>query len=552
MATLSRAALKEDQAAKWPNNDTNAITPQRLRQPVIDVVDSAPNIVDDGRTIIVENVADMLEYDWSSVSDNASVQRLGYYSAGDGGGCFCRVVKSATSAHNGVTVFVANDGTRLIFVDDGFYSLKRCGAVGDGFTADDTAIDRAFTVWAGKTIFIPKGNYRFTSQHLFPLRTTIQGDGSESTVLYYRPSTTSANFFLTASDIDGVRLKNLTIYNDHGSGGQACGAIACDGTLGPVSDVVLDDVNIDSFDRVGLYLKDTNYITITRSRFIRISGKASNGGNGTTLGVAIKPEGGVNGLYISTGTRFSWNDIVVSDGTQAMYAWTIRDCFIERNGNAASPASSDILYLSNVNAFTFEGNYCEGNLTGTGTTDSLVKIHGCHGVAIKSNLLFSDYGGTNWSKWLIGVTGGTRGISVENNYFANPITGFVYCDGDGSSVKLHRNSFLVSGSELETYDSVMNLCTAAYMDFDRPFVTTFSPGSLANMAANAINVTVSGARIDRNDSAFTTVVGGGADIVVSTTILNNTLVRVTVLNVKGTTYDPGTLTLAIRVMKQGL
>lgn len=139
MATLSRAALKADQAAKWPNNDTNAITPQRLRQPVIDVVDSVPNIVDDGRTIVRENVADMLSYDWSSIAHKTAVKRLGYNSAGDGGGDDFFVDKSdTTTAENGVTVFVAADGTRLKSVNL-FNSV--CGTI---YTFGDSLTERGY------------------------------------------------------------------------------------------------------------------------------------------------------------------------------------------------------------------------------------------------------------------------------------------------------------------------------------------------------------------------------------------------------------------------
>lgn len=505
------------------------------------------------RTRAQASVALMKAQSYTNAKTGDRVELLGYYARGDGGGGRFVVDKAdTTTADNGVTVFVASDGTRLKSIYTNECNVLRAGAKADGVTDNTAIFATCLAVYAGKSIYIPKGNYRITSALTLPGRTTIRGDGPESTVIYYRTSATTSNSLFTASDVDNICLKDMTLYCDHGSGGQATTAIRLTGDSGPVSDVILDRLNIDSFQETGIHLEDTYYVTISRSRFIRISNKVANGGTGIGLGIAMRTVNSVNGIYVLSGTRFSYNDCVFSSNGYEQHSFTFRDSFFEQNGNAASPATSDILVFNSVNALVFEGNYCEGNKTGSGANDAFLRLINCKGVSVRGNLLFSDFGGTKWSKWLIRVSDATRGISVENNYFANPITGFVSCDGNGSSVKLHRNTFLIDVEQLDTYDSVMAMCTAAYMDFDRPLITTFAPGSLANLAANALNITMIGARVDRSDTVVASVINGGADVNVTACILNNDLVRVTVLNVKGTTYDPGTLSLSIRVFKQGL
>lgn len=86
MSQNSRAALKLEQTSNWPDNNTGYITPSRLRSPVSNIVDSSPNIVDDGLTIVTPTVEMMREFDYSIVPDGTSVTLRGYHVPLDGGG----------------------------------------------------------------------------------------------------------------------------------------------------------------------------------------------------------------------------------------------------------------------------------------------------------------------------------------------------------------------------------------------------------------------------------------------------------------------------------
>jgi len=88
--------------------------------------------------LVKETVTLMKSTSYASIADKRDIELLGYNFAGDEGGGKFRVDKAdTTTADNGVTVFVASDGTRLKSINP-ITSLKQGGAIGDG-TTDDTA-----------------------------------------------------------------------------------------------------------------------------------------------------------------------------------------------------------------------------------------------------------------------------------------------------------------------------------------------------------------------------------------------------------------------------
>jgi len=98
---------------------------------------------------------------------------FGYYERGDGGGgAYSLDPLDTTSADNGGTVIVSNDGGRWKLSQLGKISARQFGAKGDGLNADSVPIQKA--VDTGRLVHCPAGRYNFIA----PV-TTIQGGGIE-------------------------------------------------------------------------------------------------------------------------------------------------------------------------------------------------------------------------------------------------------------------------------------------------------------------------------------------------------------------------------------
>ena len=110
---------------------------------------------------------------------------LGYYEKGDGGGGAYYVdLLDTTTADNGGTVIIANDGARWKLEPSDFLNVKQFGARGDSITDDTGCIQAAFdavhTTSTGmwRKILFPLGGY-FVSQTLMAKPNThISGVGS--------------------------------------------------------------------------------------------------------------------------------------------------------------------------------------------------------------------------------------------------------------------------------------------------------------------------------------------------------------------------------------
>lgn len=88
---------------------------------------------------------------------------LGYSAVGDGGGGDYRYDSTdTTSADNGGTIIVANDGGRWKLINTRGVTIKHFGAKGDGSTDDSTAFNNAATFCAANFIelLFPPGVYR--------------------------------------------------------------------------------------------------------------------------------------------------------------------------------------------------------------------------------------------------------------------------------------------------------------------------------------------------------------------------------------------------------
>ena len=86
----------------------------------------------------------------------------GYYAPHDGGGGhYTYDPTDTTSADNGGTIIVANDGGRWKLQYTSAVSVRQFGAKGDGITDDLTAFNRASVL--GATVSIPSGRYQLST-----------------------------------------------------------------------------------------------------------------------------------------------------------------------------------------------------------------------------------------------------------------------------------------------------------------------------------------------------------------------------------------------------
>lgn len=123
-------------------------------------------------TMIVNTIADLKAL---AAGQFPSVQVLGYYAAGDGGGDIFRWNSASTAADNGGTVIIPNSapGTGRWERVYETINVKKFGAKGDGVTDDTAAIQatiNAVSTDGGGTVIIPpsNGSYRVTLTHQTP------------------------------------------------------------------------------------------------------------------------------------------------------------------------------------------------------------------------------------------------------------------------------------------------------------------------------------------------------------------------------------------------
>jgi len=107
-------------------------------------------------TAIVSSVAKMQE---RQAIVGTTIQTLGYYSAGDGGGAYYTVEKGDSS--NGTyKILISGNNTAVLQTVKGF-TVKQCGAVGDGSTNDRAAIAGAINALnsVGGQLTVEPGHY---------------------------------------------------------------------------------------------------------------------------------------------------------------------------------------------------------------------------------------------------------------------------------------------------------------------------------------------------------------------------------------------------------
>lgn len=112
--------------------------------------------------LIIEDIATLKLQ--GGQNDNETIEVLGYYSAGDGGGGTFYWDSTSTETDNGGTIIQATGITtgRWKRIFNGTVNLKCFGAKGDGITNDTTVLKNCLALINIEKIIIPKGTYKVT------------------------------------------------------------------------------------------------------------------------------------------------------------------------------------------------------------------------------------------------------------------------------------------------------------------------------------------------------------------------------------------------------
>lgn len=445
--------------------------------------------------------------------------------------------------------------TRASFamVNGAVVNAKDYGVVGDNNADDTAALQAAITAAAGKTLYIPAGNYKVTAPLTVSNRTSICGDTPMSTNIYYRTTATTTNYLFTFNNQDNIYLSNLSLNCLIGGGSQNTGAIRCNGVSGPVTEIILDKVYIEGFQIAGIAFDvEVYYVSLTNCRFFNIDNSTSNGGTGSTNAIAVYFGQPANAIRLRD-CRFGGNNVAIASSNAAQkYSLVINGCYFEGNGatGVGAPTPYDTIELRKWSSVEFTGNYIEFNRTGTNTADSVLRLRSCRGVNVSGNIFAGALGGVAISKNLIGISDNTYGVVIKDNEFQDPVSNYVYVADGNSICKVERNYYDAFGTPVVTYANIMSKMTATLVELDVPLLASVNTGTVTTGNNYQVDVAMAGVPLDRYCTVLATPINAGSDWVVSAVLKGVDTIRLTFLNVSGSDNSFNG-TVAIRVLKHG-
>lgn len=511
----------------------------------------------------------------------------GYFSVGDGGGGqFRSVTTGGPYGDNGGTIITQSGGaasTAWFRVYNGPINLLWFGVV-RGYlsstspeaTANLYAIQNALKfiafstspAKAPNTLFIPAGDYYINNNiglisgttTSIASNTTICGEGSGATTIVYNNTSASTNNMLVISKVNDVTIENLGITYSPGATGQASTCFYVDGDSNdPVTNLTFTNVKIVGFRQSGITFNSGIYYAYVNgckiynvSNGISPSPLSAFNGAGITFGVVASVLNSINAIRMSD-TRIQGCDIAIADGGGPKNSMSISGCTFESNGHVYTPPAGKTspIQFNGWRSLDFNGCYLEINETGSATSDGMILLNDCSGVAITANNIVGSYGGVSGAKNLISCTGTTENVTVKNCRLEDPQTYFCYSSGTGSAIQFQRNTYVYGGAQRKTYTEIMgSYMSAAYVEVDIPKVLAVSFGSV-NAGASAYNdYTIEGLILANNPVLTVTPNGFGSEFLISATVISTNTVRVLVYN---TDASPKTFNgnLLVRVTKSG-
>lgn len=268
---------------------------------------------------VVNTIADLKAL---AVGQFSSVQVLGYYAAGDGGGDVFRWNESSSAADNGGTVIIPDSAPGTGRWERVYQSIdvKKFGARGDGVTDDTTKIQSALdfaNASGGFRIGVPGGTYLCTSAINIYKKTHLVGVGKSLSRFKFNHTGDGikSTWAINSSTAVNIKVEAMIIQcnNNSNAGG---GFVDVGGTFVDLIDVqiagfkysvIFDQTELADIDRC--YFSDpllaavwlvnganhtpgadplyTNRITIKKSQIISNSGAA----------IGIVDDGGVTHCF---------------------------------------------------------------------------------------------------------------------------------------------------------------------------------------------------------------------------------------------------------------
>lgn len=254
-------------------------------------------------------------------------------------------------------------------------SVKDFGAVGDGVADDTAAIQAAIAASYGKTVRIPKGQYKLSASLTITAGIAIEGEGWDSVLVVDAAATRFIPILSqnNSTGVVGLSISNLAI-NGSGKGQLDAGLIQLNNVVG------------FSLDHLRVF-------------------------NGGTPNEA-NPSG-VNGISVSAGSLGG----IASEGS-------ITSCLVEQTTKGGINWTTEA-----VNGF-IAGNIVR-NCTGNGLTPG-IQVNGGYNVKVIGNSVYGCQG----AGIIIGTSGGTGterspryAIFADNHSYNNGLSGFEWVNG---------------------------------------------------------------------------------------------------------------------------
>lgn len=349
--------------------------------------------------------------------------------------------------------------------------------------ADSTIPFQKWGTSAAKRLYIPWGQYdvRGTVSLATP-RPVVTGALLNSTI-YFNPTADNVPLFQSLNN-DNIVVERVQLYGANAN--NRLGLVCFDFANGNVSAVTLRHVYLEHFNAIGLSLDAAQYVLLDRCRFFDHDNSANVGG---TPARAIQVSTFCNSAVIRS-CRFTSNDKDMR--IVGVNALKIDGCSFELGGDSGlSTINHNIDIDTAGNAFSFTGNYVEGNKTGVGY--AFLSVQDTKAGLVEGNVFNGSLGGITKTDIFISLAGlRSRGWTIRNNAFEEVGTFFIKTAT--RNVRAYDNTYTDAGVDLVTHNTVMALMSGSIELNNIQETFNVNPGAVLNGAAFvSANLAVAGA-----------------------------------------------------------
>ena len=188
-------------------NDLNTLDKNQLDEQVVLVKEDGNTYIYKGSSWVAKitiTIAETIE--GLKTLSAGTVEVLGYYEKGDGGGGLFYWDETSTEADNGGTIIQSTGVTtgRWKRAVNGTVNIRWFGAKGDGIVDDTVAIQKALN--SSRHVIIPSGTYKAISAITIPKNTNIQGVGNPT--IDFSSNTLA---WLQTEDVGITQLPNISV-----------------------------------------------------------------------------------------------------------------------------------------------------------------------------------------------------------------------------------------------------------------------------------------------------------------------------------------------------